>query len=213
MKSAPNGPLKPIDPKQGFVWLFRSTGSGLNIARRSPTVYPSEHGLYQWCQPYTNWDGQIHLWNIKHVETISFRMLWMKFNSLTAHRFPRFTSIVDAIVDSTCRSNGSNSARRGYSHRFCSLVKCNPTMPTRINHPANHHFYRWYYHHSQSWVVKMALLYPHQMLERMRAKRIKSGNKEIVHQVVIFGSYQQNTWDRIIRSNNSGHFILAWLAP
>ena len=30
-----------------------------------------------------------------------------------------------------------------------------------MNHPQFHHFYRWYGYHSQSWVVKMSLFYPH----------------------------------------------------
>jgi hypothetical protein len=33
---------------------------------------------------------------------------------------------------------------------------------TIINHPPNLHFSRWYGFHSQSWVAKMALFYPHE---------------------------------------------------
>ena len=40
-----------------------------------------------------------------------------------------------------------------------SIVILGKTMSQTI--PSRHHFYRWYGYHSQSWVVKMALFYPH----------------------------------------------------
>ena len=45
----------------------------------------------------------------------------------------------------------------GCNPTCCNVDKTMSFAPT----PSHHHFYRWYGYHSQSWVVKMALFYPH----------------------------------------------------
>jgi len=41
---------------------------------------------------------------------------------------------------------------------------------TIVNHPPNHHFYRWYVYHSQSWMVSMTLFYPQKVSPRKHSQ-------------------------------------------